>query len=167
MKQPKKLPSEIVALLLPRLQDEYNAFYMYRSASNWCNNVGYMKAGKYFAKESEDELAHAKKIEDFLVQWNVTPELPMVAQPTLEFKNLPEIIEAAYDVEYKLYEMYEETSVKIFETGDICVFDFLQPFRAIQTASVAEYSDMINILDGVNTESKFELFMLEENLFEG
>lgn len=164
MKQPNKLPKEIINLLLPRLQDEFNAFYLYRSASNWCANVGYMIAADYFKKESEDELVHAKGIEEFLVQWNITPNLPSIDQPELEFKGLIDIIEKAYAIEYALYSAYEETSVKIFESGDICAFDFLQKYRGIQTQSVAEYSDMINTLNGV-PDSKFELLMLEEQLF--
>jgi hypothetical protein len=68
-------------------------------------------------------------------------------------------------MEYALYEAYEETSVKIFKTEDLCVFDFLQTYRTKQTKAVAEYSDMINILEGVSLGSKFEMLMLESNLF--
>lgn len=165
MKKPVKLSSEIVNLLLPRLKDEFTAAYFYRAASNWCNNVGFFKAGTFFAKESEDEFGHAKEIENFLVNWNVTPELPTIAKPTLTFSNLSEVISQAYEMEYALYEAYEETSVKIFKTEDLCVFDFLQGYRTKQTKAVAEYSDMINILEGVSLGSKFEMLMLEENLF--
>ena len=80
-------------------------------------------------------------------------------------KGLAEIIEKAYDLEYNLYVEYEETSAKIFKTGDICVFDFLQKYRTIQTQSVAEYSDKINMLDGVNVGDKFQMLMLEKKLF--
>ena len=78
---------------------------------------------------------------------------------------MEKVIFKAYDIEYKLYEDYENDSVKIFELGDICTFDLLQFFRGVQTKSVAEYSDMINMLEGVNLNSKFELLMLEKKLF--
>jgi ferritin len=95
----------------------------------------------------------------------VTPELPTITKPTLTFSNLSDVISQAYELEYALYEAYEETSVKIFKTEDLCVFDFLQKYRTIQTASVAEYSDKINVLEGVSLGSKFEMLMLEETLF--
>lgn len=163
--KPEVLPQEIVNLLLPRLSDEFKAYYFYRAAANWCKGVGFMKAGAFFHNESDDELEHAKKIEDYLVDWNVDPDLPVIAKPQIKFKSLMEVLEKAYELEYKLYEAYEETSVKIFKTNDICTFDFLQPLRAIQTKSVAEYSDKLNILEGVNTNSKFEMLQLEETLF--
>lgn len=165
MKKPEKLSQPVINLLLPRLQDEFNAAYFYRSASNWCKNVGYFIAAEFFAKESEDEFGHAKKIENYLVDWNVTPALPTIPKPTLEFSSLEQVITMAYDMEYALYEEYEDTSMKIFKTGDLCVFDFLQQYRTGQKDAVAEYSDKLNMLEGTNTGSKFEMLMLEKKLF--
>jgi len=68
-------------------------------------------------------------------------------------------------MEYKLYEAYEETSMRIFKIGDLCVFDFLQSYRVGQKESVAEYSDKLNMLEGTNELSKFEMLMLEKKLF--
>jgi len=86
--KPNKLQDDVVSLLIPRLEDEYKAFYMYRAASNWCKNVGYFVAAVFFAIESKDELKHAKEIEAYLVGWNVTPDLPVIEKPLLEFTTL-------------------------------------------------------------------------------
>lgn len=165
MIKPEKLSLEIVNLLLPRLKDEYNAFYFYRSATNYCKNVGHFTASKFFKAESDDELLHAKGIEDLLVDFNITPNLPSIEKPPLQFKNLLDVIEQAYKIEYDLYEAYEETSIKVFKTGDLCVFDFLQTYRTIQKQSIAEYSDKLNVLEGVEP-NKMNLLLLEETLFE-
>lgn len=167
IEKPEVLSQEVVNLLLPRLQDEFNAFYFYRSATNWCQNKGFFKAASFFKAESDDELTHAKKIEEYIVDWNVTPNLPNIMKPTLEFTDLVDIIEKAYDMEFALYEGYEDTSMKIFKTGDLCVFDFLQFYRTTQKEAVAEYSDKLNVVEGTNRDSKFEMLMLEETLFEG
>ena len=163
--KPEKLSKEVVDLLLPRLKDEFTAFYFYRSASNWCQNIGFFKAADFFAKESSSELEHAKKIESYLVDWNVTPSLPPIDRPALEFSSLNEIIEKAYRIEYDLYEEYEDTSARIFKIGDLCVFDMLQFFRQVQKDSVAEYSDMINLLTGMKTDDKYQMVRLQEELF--
>lgn len=165
MKQPEKLPNKIIDLLLPRLQDEFDAYYFYRAASNWCKNVGYFKAADYFKKESEDELTHAKKLEDFLVDWNVLPELPSIVKPSISFSDIGDLIEQSYTIEYELYESYEKTSSEVFKTGDLCVFDFLEFFRTTQKNAVAEYSDMMNVLNGVDEKDKFKILVLEETLF--
>ena len=152
-------------MLMPRLNDEFHAAYTYRAASNWCQNVGFFKAAEFFAQESQDEFEHAKKIEKFLVDWNVSVELPTIEKPKINFNGLGEVIGLAYEMEYDLYAEYEDTSAKIFKTGDLCVFDFLQQFRTIQNQSVAEYSDKLNMLDGVNVADKFQMLLLEKKLF--
>jgi len=163
--KPNKLSSDVVNLLNPRIKNEYEAHFFYRAASNWCKNVGFEKAAEYFAKEAEDELTHAKKLEDYLVDWNVNPELPVIDAQDNSFSGLMDVIEKAYRMEYNLYDDYEDISVKIFKLNDLCVFDFLQFFRVTQKEAVAEYSDKINLLDGVDTKSKFELLALENQLF--
>jgi ferritin len=165
MKKLQKLPKEVLDILNDRLKDEYYAFYLYNAASNWCKNVGYFKASEFFATESADELTHAKKLEDFITLWNGTPNLPTISKPELEFEGLYEVICKAYETELKLYELYEDSSIKIMEIGDVCAFDFLQFFRNVQTESVGQYSDMINMLEGVDAKSKFEMLLLEKKLF--
>lgn len=165
MIKPEKLDQEVVDVLLPLLKKELSHFYMYRSVTNWCNNVGFMKAGAYFAEESAEESGHAKKIENYLVDWNITPLLPVIDVPALEFINLGDVISYVYTKEYELYADYEEASMKIFDIGDLSVFDFLQDFRKTQKEAVTLYSDMLNKLEGVDVANKFQMLMLEEKLF--
>lgn len=165
MKTPNKLSPGIVKLLQLRLKNEYNHHYFYQSASNWCKNVGFQKAGSYFETESSEELEHARKIQQYLVDWNVTPIIPNADMPKFEFKNLADVIQSAYDTEYELYSEYEDVSKRIFEAGDICTFDFLMFFRTTQKDAVTAYSDMINILEGVDITNKFQMLLLEEKLF--
>jgi ferritin len=160
---PNKLEQKSVNTLLPLLTSEYDAFYHYRALSNWCANVGYFKAAEFFAKESEDELEHAKKIEKYLVDWNVTPMLPAVIEPRLTYDNLLEGIESAYKMEYQLYEQYEKAAEKIF-SEDICTFGLIQEFLKVQLSAVAEYSDKLNVLEGVEP-TKFNLLLLEKKIF--
>lgn len=161
----KTLSKEVIDQIQLRLKDEYSAFYLYRAASNWCRETGFEKAAEYFEKESADELIHAKKLEEFLVDWNSIPVLPLVASPILNFKGLSDIIEKAYTIEYSLYVSYEASSTIIFNSGNISVFDFFGWFRDIQTKSVAEYATMINKLEGIDVNDKFQMLLLEEKLF--
>jgi ferritin len=162
--KPNTLDQAVVNLMLPRLEDELNAFYFYRAASNWCQGVGFFKAGEFFANESNDELEHAKKIEKYLVDWNVDPALPSIPKPPIKFTGLLDVIEKAYRIEYELYEAYEDTSMALFNM-DLCVFDFFQEFRTLQKNAVAEYSDKLNMLEGVTPAGKLEMLLLEKKLF--
>ena len=160
---PKKLNARIVTLITARLVDEYHAFHQYQAASNWCRGAGYAKAGEFFLKESDDELVHARKIQSFLTDWNITVSLPNVAQPQIEFKSLVEVIEVGYAAELALYDAYNEICGTIEEL-DSAVYQFLTQFLTIQTESVAQYSDMLNLLQSVEP-TKINLLLLEKKLF--
>lgn len=164
MLQPKKLPPGIVAILEARLLDEYDAFYFYRSAANWCKNVGHQYAHKFFMEESNQELEHAKKIENYLTDWNVMPPFKNIAAADKDFKSLTDVVERAYEIEYDLYESYEKDAAKVLK-DDICTFKLIQDLLLIQQESVAEYSDMINELMLINPSDKFQLYYIEKRLF--
>ncbi len=159
----EQLPKEITALLQPLISEEYKAFYTYKAISNFCRSVGFFQAADFFQKEADNELQHSAKIQSYLVDWNVLPALPPIS-PTTFTPSLKGCIEAAYKMEYALYEVYEDVSYKILEKEDICTFDFLQEFRTLQTKSVAEYSDMLNMLEG-EEDDKMNMLLLEKKLF--
>lgn len=164
MKKPTVLSKEIVKLLTPRIQDELLASYFYRDASNYLKGIGFNIAAAYFAKESADELVHSSILERYLVDWNVHPELESIDAQDNGFEGLVDVIEKAYELEYHLYTAYEKTAMSAFEKGDTCTFFFLAQFNDIQRKAVAEYSDMLNMLEGVEDE-KCDLLLLEEKLF--
>lgn len=166
MKKPIKISQQVIDVLTPRIGDEFKAFYHYRNASNWCKDKGFMKAASFFEAESSSELEHAKGIENYLVDWNVMPILPMIDAP-VGFESLVDIIEKSYNLELDLYESYESDSLTLMKEKEVKAFDFLQKYREIQRSSVAEYSDMMNILEGCKEGDKFQLLMLEEQLFGG
>lgn len=162
---PRVFPDEFVNLLAPRLKDEFTAFYVYRAASNWLKGVGFETAAAFFAKESEDELAHAKKLESFLVDWNVNVALPLISAPPVTFQGLQDVIERAYRMEVELYDQYQKTAAAFLAASDFATLEFLSFFLEQQRMSVAEYSDMLNLLQGVDTTDKFKMVLLQEELF--
>lgn len=159
----KQLPQDIVDYILDALADEYTAHYFYMCASNWCNNEGYFKAGSFFGKESLSELEHAKGLQDYLVQWNVMPVIPKV-ETNHDVDNLYDVLKKSYDLEYSLFVKYNDISKKIL-VKDPSTFDFLKTYRDIQNRSVAEYSDLINVVEKLNTNNMYEMLYFENNYF--
>ena len=163
IKTPKLLLDSSVRLLTDRLRDEYVAHYFYRSATNWCKGIGYNKAAAFFAEEAESELEHAKKLQTFLVDWNIEPSLPSI-KPNIQFTDLIDIVNKAYVMEYALFDSYCKDSHTVFQT-DINTFDFLTEFRKVQNDAVIEYSDLLNAAMLVNVENKFEILYFEQTYF--
>lgn len=160
---PRTLPSEVEDLLNTRLGDEYTAYYFYRNAANWCKNANYKKAAAFFESELSAELEHSKGIQDYLTQWNLIPRIPSV--PTfLEFTSLPDIINKAYGIEYRLLEKYSSDQ-KMLADVHPATFNFIQKYVDIQNGEVEEYSDFLNALCLIDINNKLDVLIFEERYF--
>lgn len=157
------IDDEIVDILNKRLRDEYYAHFLYRAAANFCVNVGYNKAAAFFNDEAKDELEHAQILQDYMLGWNIIPTMPDL-KPKIEIVSLVDAINKAYAFEYGLLESYVKSSQSIFQS-DLATFDFLQQFRKIQTDSVKTFSDLLNGLQLINTDNKFEILYFEQTYF--
>ena len=163
IKQPVRLPQEIVKIIHDRIGGEYHAHYAYRAAANWCKNVNYKKAAAFFEKGAEEELEHAKDLQDYLTQWNILPDIPSV-NPHFQFQNLIQIIEEIYDVECKLLLDYSKNAISVLD-NHTATFNFFQKYIDIQNQAVAEISDLLNALCLINVQNKLDLLIFEERYF--
>jgi ferritin len=163
VKKPNQLRKEVVNLINQRIGDEYTAHYFYRSAANWCHNMSYKKAAKFFDTEAKDELKHAQGLQKYLTDWDILPSIPSVVTEQ-KFDNLADIIVRAYDMEYGLLQSYSENAKVIFNI-DQATYVFLQDYIKQNTGSTAEYADFLNALQLINPENNFELLYFENQYF--
>lgn len=133
-------PNE-VAIIMPRIKDEIAARYTYEAAVAFCNSNGYEKASKYFANESTQENEHYKKWIQFLSDWNVKIEFPIIDTPPV-FDSFIEILEFAYMMEYALLESYESDAVKMFPLCQ-AAYKLIQEYVQIQNDAVIEYNNLL------------------------
>jgi len=154
------LPSEVIKLINERIYNELYAQRYYLAASNFCKLNGFDVAAEFYLAESVDEGVHAKILQDHLVGWNTMPELPTISTPEIG-STLNEVTEGAYQMEYDLLKLYEETMDAV-EDYTACEVFFIQ-FINIQNQSVIEYADKLKKLEGIT--DIFQLRMMEKKVF--
>lgn len=159
-----KLQKEVVDLLNARIGDEYKAHYFYRCATNFLRDKNYKKATAFFEKEAQNELEHAKGLQDYLVDFNIMPCIPQV-ETDYKFEGLVDVINKSYALELNLMRLYNENSAAIFSM-DLTTFDFLQKYREHQKESVVEFNDLLNAASLVNTQNPLDLLYFENTYFE-
>lgn len=121
-------------------EHELYASHFYKSAAAKCQSLGYFGAQKFFEAESADEIEHYYKVRDFVNDQNDLIASPMIDSVTLDYTDLGEVLEEAYDLEKKLYDFYEESYMG---TKDASVQVFLHDMVNIQRKSVGEYGDLL------------------------
>jgi ferritin len=158
-----KLDTKTIKILTDRIKDEYTAHYYYRAASNWCQDMNYKKAAEFFTNEAADELTHAQTLQEYMVDFNVQPEIPQ-APTKYNFSNLIDIVHGAYKMELGLMNEYNKNSQSLFN-DDITTFDVLTKFRKFQKNAVVEYNDLINASNLIDKNDKFQVLYFEQTYF--
>ena len=160
---PRTLDPTIVSALEARLKDEYTAHLIYKNAANWCKNVNYKHAAAFFEAEAADELTHAQKLQDYLTQWNVLPQIPVCAVPNT-LTSLVDCINVAYEFEYNLLKSYSDLQNEL-DGPHPATFNFVQQFVDIQNESVGVFSDLLNGLMLVDVTNRLDLLVFEGEYF--
>lgn len=158
-----KLDTKTIKILTDRIKDEYTAHYFYRAAANWCQDMNYKKAAEFFTNEAADELTHAQTLQEYMVDFNVQPEIPQ-APTKHDFSNLIDIVHGAYKMELGLMNEYNKNSQSLFN-DDITTFDVLTKFRKFQKNAVVEYNDLINASNLIDKTDKFQVLYFEQTYF--
>lgn len=93
-------PSEKVIKALEKQADhELLASQNYLAMSYWCEVHQYSGYAGFFKKQAGEEYEHANKILKHLADRDVLPKLGPVPAPTMAFKALADVAQAAYDFE--------------------------------------------------------------------
>jgi len=157
------LDDKTIKIITERIKDEYTAHYYYRAAANWCKDMNYKKAAEFFSNEADDELTHAKTLQEYMVDFNVIPEIPQ-AKIKHEFNNLIDVVYGAYKMELGLMNSYNKNSQELFNS-DITTYDLFTEFRLIQKGAVVEYNDLINASNLIDKKDKFQVLYFEQTYF--
>lgn len=102
--------------LLDNMNEQYNfeieSAYIYKAMALWCEINNWNGYAHFFYKQEEEELEHADKLKDYLLEVGYNVKLKAIAEPQSEFKSLEEIFELAYDheklVTSRIKELYKE-----------------------------------------------------------
>jgi len=157
------LDDKTIKIITERIEDEYAAHYYYRAASNWCKDMNYKKAAEFFSNEADDELTHAKTLQEYMVDFNIIPEIPQ-AKIKHEFNNLIDVVYGAYKMELGLMNSYNKNSQELFNS-DITTYDLFTELRIIQKGAVVEYNDLINASNLIDKKDKFQVLYFEQTYF--
>ena len=120
--------------------EQFNS-YLYKNLAIVCQTIGLFGSEKFFLSESAEEITHYQDVVNFVNTRGGAVTLKPIEPFTEEFKDLGEMLKAAYD-----QEVYTENAYKklIKEHGDDPVItQFGLEVLEHQYESVGEYGDLI------------------------
>lgn len=120
--------------------EQFNS-YLYKHVAIACQMMGLFGAEKFFLSESADEITHYQDVVNFVNTRGGAVTLKAIEPFTEEFKDIGEMLKAAYD-----QEVYTENAYKklVKEHGeDAVIMQFGLKVLKHQYKSVGEYGDLI------------------------
>jgi len=93
------IPAKVLAELNRQLNYELGAAYSYRALAAWCAAQELKGFAAYFAKQAEEEQAHADRIMAHLLDRGTQPRLEAIPAPQQTFKSLLEAVQHAQALE--------------------------------------------------------------------
>lgn len=146
-----------------QLNNELYAAYQYLSMAAYCESANLPGFAHWMRSQSREELEHAMKFYDFILERNGHVVLGAVDQPVGEFGSPLEVFEQALAHEQKVTGMINNLYGLAAEENDYASQTFLQWFVTEQIEEEKNTGDVVENLKMVGDKSE-ALFLLDREL---
>ena len=135
----------VIKILNYRIQQEQYSSKVYEQMSLYLANESYIIMAKVWSNFAEEELEHAELAKQYLLSFNIMPELMVIEEPINDFKDARDIIQKTYDHECKITLDCLELTNKAIEWKDWTLFALGQKYNEIQRVEMDEVNSLVDI----------------------
>ncbi|MEM9446141.1 MAG: ferritin [Verrucomicrobiota bacterium] len=152
------ISNEVTDLINKQIGHEFAAFLQYIAVSTWYDSEALPELSKYFAKQADEERAHALKMIQFLNDTNQAVVIPEIPKPVSTFESVEKAVQAAYDQEVRVTEQIQNIYNVAAKQSDRITQNFLQWFLQEQVEEVASMDTLLKITQRAGND----LFRVED-----
>ncbi|MEM7167711.1 MAG: ferritin [Planctomycetota bacterium] len=160
------MDSKLVTAFNRHLELEFNAFYKYMAMSHWLDQNDLPGFAQWMANQSTEELEHATKFIEHMLERDVQPVLPAVAAPGTDWGSVLDLVTAVYNSECEVTRAIGDLYELAEKAGDRPAQVLLQWFVSEQVEEENMAKSMLGRLrlaDG----SGVGLLMIDQELSQG
>ena len=154
---------KIFKALNEQIKMEIYSSHLYLSISSYFASIPLDGFAKWFRKQGEEELEHAMKIYDYIIDRNMHVDFPAIDKPAVKFKSIPQIFEMTLEHEQKVTKSIHNIYELAGKEKDFATQVFLHWFISEQ---VEEEKNAQDNLDQVNFigDDKSAYLVLDQDL---
>jgi len=146
-----------------QINKEMYSGYLYLAMSSYFQTLNLTGAAAWMRVQAQEELGHAMKLYDHLIERGATVTLEAIDAPPSTWDSPLAAFEAAYEHEQKVTGMIDNLVRLAREKEDYAAEAFLQWFVSEQVEEEASVSDVVNKMKMVG-EAGGGLFMIDREL---
>ncbi len=129
--------------LIKQIGEEFSSAYIYLSASIWLKENTYNNLSNWFFLQYNEELSHAYKFINHIVDTGGTVKLPEIPAPKSDWQSVKEIVETAYAHEqYITKKIFDLVSLSE-ELKEFAAHELLRWFVTEQTEEESSTSELV------------------------
>ncbi len=146
-----------------QIKNELYSAYQYLSMAAYCESVNLPGFAHWMRAQSREEMEHAMKFYDFILDRSGRVVLQAIDQPVVEFGSPLEVFEQVLEHEQKVTAMINELYGLAVRENDYASQTFLQWFVTEQVEEEKNAGDVVETLKMVGDTSE-ALFLLDREL---
>ena len=159
------ISKKTIELLNYRITQELTNSKRYEQMYLWLQNESYLNAAQLWKENYEDEILHSNWAKEYLLAFNVMPELDTIEEPINIFESFADIVQKTYEFEVETTRQCRELAKHALEEED---YNLLILANKYNEGQIQEMDDIYTLLDLVKmTSDKLILeSYIKENLLE-
>ena len=146
-----------------QIQKEYHSSYLYLAMAAHCEASNLPGSAKWMRVQSQEELSHAMKLFDHMVDRGGRVTLRAIQQPAAEYKSALDVFEKALAHEQLITAAIHKLYALALKENDYPAQVMLQWFVTEQVEEEKSAGEVVDQLKAIG-ESKNGLFMLDRGL---
>ena len=127
-----------------QIGEEISSAYIYLSMSSWLKENNFNNLGEWFFAQYMEELGHAYKFMDYIVETGGKVKLPAIPEPKSDWASVEECVKTAYEHEQYITNKIRDLVVLAEELKDYGPRQLLQWFVTEQIEEEASTSELVD-----------------------
>lgn len=145
------LSPKLVEALRKQIGSELTASHQYLAVASYFGMQSLNGWADFFFRQSDEEKEHAMKIIKFLLQCNVEPRFPAIAEAKPVFKSAQDAVERCLKWEKEVTKQYHALTDMALKEKDHTSFQFLQWFIEEQVEEEDLMTQLVDLVrSGIN-----------------
>ncbi len=157
------ISEKMIAALNAQISIEAISSSGYLAMSAWCETRSMKGCAAFLRRQSEEERMHMLKLYDYVAECNAHAITPSIAQPQIEFGNVIEVFQKAYEAEKRVTAAILKLVELCYTEHDYLTLNFLQWYLMEQREEEAQ---AMSILDRITLigEGPQTLYYIDKEL---
>ena len=145
------ITKRLADMLTAQVASELSAHMIYQAVSIYFRRQSLQRWGKLYFDQGVEEATHANKIMDFLIDQDVSFELPKLPGAKTEFKTPLDAVRTTLSNEQKVTGQFQAMAKAALEEGDHTAYQFLQWFIEEQVEEERTAQALVDLVaSGIN-----------------